>query len=376
MNRRVAFFLLCFVLLFSCSRKETFKAPPPPEVAFVEVEPERIVLTEELPARVVSALVAEVRPEVSGIIRRQLFTEGADVKKGDVLYEIDDATYRVAYENAQASLRRAEANLPSLRSRVERYKELLEVNAISRQEYEDALSLLRQVEADIEYFKATLEAQRINLERTRIKAPIDGRTGRSNVTIGALVVAYQQTPLTTIQGLDPIYVDATQSAAAWLRLKRQIERGVVRSANPKAQAVRLLLEDGSLYPWKGELKFSDVTVDAQTGSFILRMVFPNPDHLLLPGTYVRAVIEEGVIEHAILIPQQAVQRDIKGRPIVMVVDKEGNVEQRPVELDRTIGDRWLVLSGLRPKERIVVEGFQRIRPGLKVKAVPFSLEKR
>lgn len=376
MNLRIVLLLLTLAVSSgSCEKQRTINPPSPPEVAYVTVEPERILLTEELPARVVASLVAEIRPEVSGIIKRHLFVEGSDVKQGEVLYEIEDASYRVAYENAQASLKRAEATLPSLRSKVERYKELVEINAISRQEYEDTLSALRQLEADIEYFKGAVEAQRINLERTRIRAPIDGRIGKSNVTIGALVVAYQQAPLATIQRLDPIYVDATQSTAAWLKLKRQMETGFLRRTNPEGATVRLLLEDGRLYPWRGRFKFSDVTVDPTTGSFTLRMVFPNPDHTLLPGTYVRTILEEGVVENGILVPQQAVQRDIKGRPMVMVVDEKGEVEPRLVELDRTVGDKWLVAKGLRAKERVVVEGLQRIRPGLRVKPVPLQPEK-
>jgi membrane fusion protein (multidrug efflux system) len=349
-------------------------APPPaiPEVAIVTVNPERVLLTTELPGRTSAYLVAEIRPQVNGIVQERLFDEGSDVKAGSVLYQIDPAPYQAVYNNAVAALARSEANLPPIRLKAERFRELVAVKAISQQDFDNAAAALKQAEADVEYSKATVESARINLGYTRIIAPVTGRIGKSNVTIGALVTAHQASPLAVVQQLDPIYVDATQSSATLLRLKRNIASGLLKGNGPNQTRVKLLLEDGTPYPQEGILKFSEVTVDPSTGSYILRMVFPNPKHVLLPGMYVRAVVQEGEVDRAILVPQQGVSRDPKGNPVALVVDGEGKVQQRMITVDRAIGDRWLVASGLAPGERIIVEGAQKVRPGASVKTVPFQ----
>ncbi|MBI4767786.1 MAG: efflux RND transporter periplasmic adaptor subunit, partial [Deltaproteobacteria bacterium] len=305
-------------------------------------------------------------------IQKRLFQEGADVKAGDLLYQIDPASYQASLDNARAALTRSEANLPAIRLRVARYKELVEIKAVSQQEYDDAAAALKQVEAEVEVNKAAVEAARINLARTRVTAPISGRIGKSNVTVGALATAYQGSPFTTIQQLDPIYVDVAQSSAVFLRLKRNIETGRIKGDTPGRAKVKLLLEDGTPYPLPGALKFSDITVDPSTGSFLLRMVFPNPRHTLLPGMYVRALVQEGVVDQAILAPQQGISRDPKGNPVALIVDDSGKVQQRMLTVDRAIGDKWLVSSGLKLGDRLIVEGLQRVRPGVVVKAISFD----
>lgn len=344
---------------------------PLQEVATVMVEPQQVELTTELPGRTSAFLVAEIRPQVNGIIQQRLFEEGSNVKAGDLLYQIDPAPFEAAYESAKASLGKAEANLPSVRSRAERYKKLLAVNAVSRQEYDDAASAVEQAKAEIEYCKAAVKAARINLGYTRVSAPISGRIGKSSVTDGALVTAYQSQSLATIQLLDPIYVDVAQSSAELLRLKHSLETGQLSSGD-QSKKVRILLEDGTRYPLEGMLQFRDVTVDPATGSFTLRIVVPNPENLLLPGMFVRAVVQEGIAEHAILVPQQGVSRTPKGEPIALVVDGAGVVQQKKLALDRAIGDHWLVSSGLSGGERVIVEGMLKVRPGASVKAVPLT----
>jgi membrane fusion protein (multidrug efflux system) len=340
-----------------------------PEVAVVVMQSERLPITTELPGRTSSFLVAEVRPQVSGVIQKRLFNEGDNVQAGQPLYQIDPASYEAAYAGVKAALARAEANAVSIGNRVERYKELVSINAVSRQEYDDAVSGLKQAEAEIMAQKAAAENARINLAYTRIVAPITGRIGKSNVTVGALATAYQPLAFTTIQQIDPIYVDATQSSANLLGLEKNIAAGRLKGGGPERTRVKLLLEDGSIYTSEGTLKFSDITVDPSTGSYILRMVFPNPKNILLPGMYVRSIIQEGVVEQAILAPQQAVSRDPKGNPVVLIVNAENKVEQRMITADRAIGDKWYVSSGLKPGDRVIVEGLQKVRPGVPVKIV-------
>jgi membrane fusion protein (multidrug efflux system) len=361
------------LLLIGCDRPQA-QAPRPsiPEVATVTLQPQQIVLTTELPGRTSAYRIAEIRPQVNGLIQKRLFTEGSDVKAGQVLYQIDPAFFQAAYDNAKAALSRAEANMPPIRLRVERYKELLPDKAVSQQEYDDAAAALKQAEADIEIWKAMVETARINLGYTRVTAPISGRIGRSNVTDGALVTAHQPVPLATIQQLDPIYVDVPQSTSELLRLRRSFEGGRLNHDRKNQQKVRIILEDGTPYQQEGTLQFQDVTVDPTTGSVILRAVFPNPEGVLLPGMFVRGVAKEGVSEQAILIPQQAVSRDPKGNPVALIVDTEGKVQQRMLRLDRAIGDKWLVTSGLGPGDRVIVEGMQKVRPGASVKEVPFD----
>jgi membrane fusion protein (multidrug efflux system) len=361
-------------MLAGCGNRERAGGVPnaAPEVAVVAMEPKRITITAELAGRASAFLVAEVRPQVSGILQKRLFEEGGDVEAGDVLYQIDPAMYEAAHSSAKATLARAEANLKAIRLRAERYKELVEIKAVSVQDYDDITAALQQAEAEVEAGKAAVESARLNLAYTRITAPISGRIGRSSVTIGALATAYQPIPFATIQQLDPVYVDVPQSSANLLRLKERIASGNLKNGGLDQAKVRLILENGNPYPLEGVLKFSDVTVDPSTGSFILRMVFPNPDHVLLPGMFVRAVIEEGVIEQALLVPQQGVARDPKGNPYALIVDAEGNVEQRMLTIDRAEGNQWLVTGGLNPGDQVIVEGVQKVRPGAPAKAVPFG----
>jgi membrane fusion protein (multidrug efflux system) len=367
--------LLNGLWLIGCDRKiEAQQAPKVPEVAIVAIQPQRIELTTELPGRTSAYRIAEIRPQVNGIIQKRLFQEGSDVKAGQLLYQIDPAQFQVSYDSAKASLGKAQANLPSIKLRVERYKEVLVDKAVSQQEYDDAAAVMEQARADIEYWKAAVEAARINLGYTRVTAPISGRIGRSTVTDGALVTAYQPMALATIQQLDPIYVDVTQSSAELLRLKRNFDTGKLSANEGNGRKVRLVLEDGTPYPMEGKLQFRDVTVDPTTGSYTLRIVVPNPENLLLPGMFVRAVVQEGVAEQAILAPQQGVSRTPKGDPIALVVDESGTVQQRMLTLNRAIGDKWLISSGLSAGERVIVEGMLNVRPGVVVKAV--SLDSR
>jgi len=362
-----------FLILAGCGQQTTGGPPKggAPEVAFVTIQPKRLVITTELAGRISANLIAEVRPQVGGIIQKRLFVEGSDVKVGQVLFRIDPATYQSAFDNARAALGRAEANLPAIRSRADRLRELLVDKAVSQQDYDDADAALKQTEADIRYWKATLETARINLGHTSVKAPISGRIGKSNVTEGALVTAYQPVPLATIQQLNPVYVDVPQSTMELLRLRRRLEDG--RLHNGKLQNnVRLLLEDNTVYPYEGALQFRDVTVDPTTGSVILRIVFPNSKNFLLPGMFVRAVVEEGVNERALLIPQQAVSRNPKGEAYTLIVDAQNKVQQRLLLLDRAVGDAWLVSSGLAAGEKVIVEGMQKVKPGAAVKAVSFE----
>jgi len=400
--------------LSGCDRSPQSQPPRPvPEVATVTVQPEKIVLTTELPGRTSAYMIAEIRPQVSGLVQKRFFEEGSDVTAGQVLYEIDPAPFRAALNNVAANLvamqkaaDRARAALGASVAGLARHQATLELARINRERFEGAFkdravsagerdqavteaavaeAALRAAEAqvqsdrkaiaaaqaNIQQAEAALETARIHLGYTKITAPISGRSGRSNVTVGAIVTAYQPLALTTIQQLDPIYVDMTQSTSELLRLRRRLEGGRLSSGATNRNKVGLVLEDGTVYPLQGTLQFRDVTVDPTTGSVMLRGVFPNPDGVLLPGMFLRAVVEEGVSEHAILIPQQAVSRDPKGTPLVCLVDAEGKVEQRTLKLDRAIGDLWLVEAGLSPGEKVIVEGLQRVRPGVFVKDVPF-----
>jgi membrane fusion protein (multidrug efflux system) len=406
--------LVAGLMMSGCGSKQA--APPPvnPEVAIVTVNPERVLLTTELPGRTSAYFVAEIRPQVNGIIQKRLFDEGSDVGAGEVLYQIDPAPFQAAYDNAAANLAvtrkaadrtravlevstagvlRQKATLELARTNRWRFEELFKSSAVSASQRDQAVaeaevaeaalkSAEAQVKSDqesvavaeaaIQQAEATLAMARINLGYTRITSPISGRIGKSNVTVGALVTALQASPLVVVQQISPIYVDATQSSATLLRLKRNVASGLLKVNGSNHARVNLLLEDGTPYPLEGTMKFSDVTVDSSSGSFIQRMVFPNPKHILLPGMYVRAIVQEGEVDHAILVPQQAIARDPKGNPVALVVDGEGKVGQRMLTLDRAIGDRWLVASGLAPGERVIVEGVQRVRPGTTVKVVPFQ----
>ncbi|MEC5194403.1 membrane fusion protein (multidrug efflux system) [Xanthomonas campestris] len=350
--------------------------PPPqqgtPVVGVITVRPQPVTLTTQLPGRTVPYLIAEVRPQVGGIVQTRQFTEGGDVKAGQTLYQIDPATYRASYASAQATLAKAQANLRTARLKADRYKELVQIKAISQQEGDDTAATLGQAEADVAAGKASVETARINLAFARMDAPISGRIGRSSVTPGALVTANQATALTTIQQLDPIYVDVTQPSAAVLRLKKAMARGDLARAGDDAAQVSLVLEDGSTYPLQGRLAFSDVTVDQNTGSISLRAVFPNPDADLLPGMYVRAVLQEGVKAQGVLVPQQAVTRNGAGKPTAFVVSADNKLQLRVLETDRAVGDQWLVRSGLKTGDQLVVDGLSRARDGVQVKTVPWQ----
>jgi membrane fusion protein (multidrug efflux system) len=365
--------ILLLSLISGCDRQQKSQSPAPiAEVSAVTVQPQQIMLTTELPGRTSARLVSEIRPQVSGIIQKRLFTEGVYVEAGQVLYQIDPAPFQAALDNANASLGRAEAHLPAIRSRADRFRELLVDKAVSQQDYDDAAAALKQAEADVQYWKATVETARINLGYTRIIAPISGRIGISNVTEGALVTAHQLAALATIQQLDPIYVDVPQATTELLRLQRRLEEGRLKYALKNQNKVKLILEDGTEYPLEGTLQFRDVTVDPSTGSVILRVIFPNPKGVLLPGMFVRAVVKEGVNKQALLIPQQSVSRDPKGNPVALIVDTEGKVQQRMLTVDRTIGYAWLVSSGIAQGDRVIVEGMQKVRPGASVKVISFD----
>ncbi len=363
--------LVAGLALAGCSKPKS--APPPsgpPEVGIIVVKPEKVSLTTELSGRTVPQLIAEVRPQVSGIILKRLFTEGSDVKAGQTLYQIDAAAFEAAYASARAAQSRVEASLVSLRLTEERYRDLVKIRAVSQQDYDNASAGLKQAEAELAATRAAVETARINLAYTKIKAHISGRIGRSNVTDGALVSAGQATALATIQQLGSMYVDVTQSTADLLKLRQNLANGVLKKSD--SAQVKLLLEDGTPYPLTGTLKFSEVTVDPGTGSVILRAVFPNPKQVLLPGMFVRAVVVEGVNENAILIPQRGVTRNPKGDAVVMTVGAEEKAEPRPIKVVRTVGDSWLVSDGLKAGDRVILEGLQKARPGTPVKAVPFG----
>ena len=361
------------MMLTGCGKKTAATAPSgPPEVGVVVVQPQRVSLTTELPGRTSPYLIAEVRPQVSGIVQKRVFAEGSDIKAGQVLYQIDPATYQAAYASARAALSRAEANLIPARLKEERFRDLVKIKAVSQQDYDDASAALKQAEADVDSSKAAVETARINLAYTRVTAPISGRIGRSTVTNGALVTASQTAALATIQQLSSMYVDVTQSSAEMLKLKQNLASGLLKNNGAAQAKVKLLLEDGSTYSLPGTLKFSEVTVDQSTGSITLRAVFPNPKQTLLPGMFVRAILEEGVSEQAILVPQRGVTRNPAGSALVMVVGAEEKVEPRVIKVARTVGDNWLVSEGLKAGDRVVVEGIQKARPGTQVKAVPFG----
>jgi membrane fusion protein (multidrug efflux system) len=339
---------------------------PPAGQGAVPVQPATVTLTRELPGRVSPFLVAEVRPQVNGIIARRLFTEGGLVTAGQSLYQIEDATYRADDESARASLARAEATLVTAQLNARRSAELVKVDAVSKQDDEDAAAALRQAEADVKAAQAAVDRTGVVLGYARITAPISGRIGKSTVTQGALVTANQADALATVQQLDPVYVDVTQSSAELLELRRALAAGTLKGT--RDLPVTVLLEDGTHFDHDGKLAFSDVTVDPSTGSFSLRVVVPNPDHVLLPGMYVRAVIGDGERENALLVPQQGITHDPKGQTTAMVVGRDGKVELRAVKVSRAIGDKWLVEDGLAAGDRVIVEGLQKIRPGAPVQA--------
>lgn len=407
--------LLIGLLTISCDRRQ--QSPPPPsvpEVATVTIQPQEIMLSTELPGRTSTYRIAESRPQVSGLIQKRLFTEGSYVKAGQALYQIDSAQFQAALDSARATYvatqkaaDRARAALDASTADVDRLQVILELARTNRQRYEESFeekivsaiqldqavaevkiteSSLRAAKAQIEsnhgaiaaaeaaiqQAEAAIKIAHINLGYCRVTSPISGRIGKSNVTEGAIVTAYQPVPLTTIQQLNPIYVNVPQATTELLRLESRLKDGRLDHDGTNQKKVKLILEDGTVYPLEGELQFRDVTVDPTTGSVTLRVIFPNPEGVLLPGMFVRTFIKEGVNRAAILIPQQAVSRDRKGNPIALIADDEDKVSQRMLTLDRATGDKWLVSAGLAEGDRVIVEGMHRVRPGSAVKVVPFQ----
>lgn len=340
-------------LLSGCKKEEAAPVAQAPQVGVVTLQPQAYTLTSELPGRTTAYRVAEVRPQVNGIILKRLFTEGSEVKLGQQLYQIDPSVY-------ESTLASAQANLQSTRALSERYKQLVDEQAVSRQEYDDAQAKRLQAEA-------ALKSAQIDLRYTKVLAPISGRIGRSAVTEGALVNNGQTDAMAVIQQLDPIYVDVTQSSVELLTLRRELESGQLEKVGNNAAKVQLTLEDGSSYAHAGRLEFSEVSVDPTTGSVTLRAVFPNPDHNLLPGMFVHAQLKAGIKNAAILAPQQGVTRDLKGAPTALVVNQDNKVELRQLKASRTVGNQWLIEEGLNPGDRLITEGLQFVKPGVEVK---------
>ena len=388
------------LLLTACEDKKAPQASMP-AVTYLQVRPQSVTLTTELSGRTSPFMISDVRPQVSGIILERLFVEGSDVKQGAVLYQIDPSLYQAAYDNAKATLMKAEANEVAAKLLAERYRQVVKVNAVSKQEYDNAVASYGQAQAEVAAAKAALDTAAINLAYTKVTAPVSGRIGRSSVTPGALVTQNQSDALATVQQLDPMYVDVTQSSSEMLRLKKAFSSGALKSSGEAALQATLKLEDGTTYvsrkpkidpatgrqmkneagnpvyePIVGTLKFSEVTVEQSTGAVTIRAVFPNPDGILLPGMYVRAVLQEGVNDEAYLVPQKTVIRNSRGQPVVQLLTKnatiqnmEGvyNVTSRILETDRAIGSNWLVTDGLKDGDLVVVDGLQKIRPGMAVK---------
>ncbi len=347
----------------ACSHHSAPPPPPPAEVAVLTLRTQPVVIVTELPARTTPFRVAEVRPQVNGVILKRLFAEGSLVKAGQQLYQIDPAPFQASYESAKAALERAQAAAISSRLLAQRYKPLSEARAVSQQDYDNAVAAQDQAAADVASAKAALETARINLAYTKMFAPISGRTGRSSVTEGALVSANQTNSLVTIQQLDPIYVDATQASTVLLHLQRAFSEGQLKKVGDSQAEAKLTLEDGSAYPLSGKLQFTEVTVDPGTGSVTLRTVFPNPQGILLPGMFVREHVEEGVNETGLLVPQRAVGHNDRGEATVTVVGADDKASVRVVKTDRAVGDQWLVSEGVAPGDKVIVVGIQSVRPG-------------
>lgn len=378
MNKNRGLTPLAVVLMLSgslaltgCDDKEVKQTAQVPEVGVVTLKTEPLQITTELPGRTNAFRVAEVRPQVSGIILKRNFTEGSDVQAGVSLYQIDPATYQASYSSAKGDLAKAEAAAKIAQLTVNRYRKLVGTQYISKQEYDSAQADAQQANAAVVAARAAVETARINLAYTKVTSPISGRIGKSAVTEGALVQNGQATALATVQQLDPIYVDVTQSSNDFLRLKQELASGALKQQDGKAK-VDLVTQDGINYPQSGSLEFSDVTVDQTTGSITLRAIFPNPDHTLLPGMFVRAKLEEGINPDALLVPQQSVTRNPRGDATTMVVGKDDKVEIRQITASQAIGDKWLVTDGLKAGDRVIVTGLQKVRPGAQVKAQEVS----
>ena len=364
-SRRAVIAVVGLTAVAACSKQEGApqgRGAVPVTVVTLATAP--VVLHRELPGRTTPYLVAEVRPQVNGIVKQRLYTEGSAVTAGQPLYQLDDATYQADLASARAALARAEATLNTARLNARRSADLFAINAVSKQDDENAAAALKQGEADVAAAAAAVRSAEVILGYARIRAPVGGRIGRSSVTQGALVTANQDEPLATVQQLDPIYVDLTQSSAEWLALRRELAAG--RLEGTQDMPVAIVLEDGTPYAQPGKLAFSEVSVDPTTGSFALRVVVPNPEHILLPGMYVRAIVGTGTRQSGLLVPQQGIARDPKGHTTAMVVGQDGKVAVRPVRVSQAIGDTWLVEDGLAAGDRVIVEGLQKVQPGATV----------
>jgi membrane fusion protein (multidrug efflux system) len=361
--------------LAACGPKAQMGPDPnaPADVGVVVAHTEPVTLTAELSGRTSAFLVSEVRPQVSGVIKARLFQEGSLVRAGQALYQIDPATYRASLNSANAGLAQAQAAYTTAKLKADRYKELVAINAVSHQDNDDAQAAAQSAAANVQAQRAAVEQAQINLAYTRVFAPISGRIGKSSVTPGALVTASQATALATVQNLDKVYVDVTQSSSDLLKLRRDLAAGTL--GGPSSAQVQLILEDGSVYPLPGTLAFSDITVDQGTGSIGLRAVFPNPNGALLPGLYVRARITKGVATTGMLIPQAAVSRDPKGHATVFVVGAGNKAQLRPITVSQTVGDKWLVTGGLKAGDQVIVEGLQRVQPDKLLKPAPLGAKR-
>ena len=359
------------LLIAGCGKKPAGGPPPPPEVGVVTVATEPLPVTTELPGRIDTVRTAEVRARVAGILLKEAYVEGSDVKAGDLLFQIDPAPLQASYDSAAAELAKAEASLKQTQAQADRYQVLVKIHAVSQQDFDNAVSSAAQGKADVLTAKANLETAGLNLGYARVTAPISGRIGKALVTEGALVGQNETTELAVIQQLDPIYFDFTESSVDVLRLRKQLADGQLQSVAPGSAKITLLLEDGSVYPHAGKLLFSDITVDPTTGMITLRSEFPNPDEVLLPGMFARGRLEQAVDNLAITVSQRAVVHGPDGGATVFVVTPDNKVEVRPVKADTALGDQWIVTGGLKTGERVVVDGLQKIQPGMTVNPVPF-----
>ncbi|MEX3636958.1 efflux RND transporter periplasmic adaptor subunit [Paraburkholderia sp. BR14320] len=361
------------ILLAACGPKQSAPPPQTPEVGVVTLQPTTVPVVTELPGRTSAFLVAQVRARVDGIVLRREFTEGSEVKAGQRLYKIDPAPFIASLNNAKASLAKAQANLVTTTAQASRYKVLVAANAVSKQDYDNAVAAEGQAAADVAAGKAAVDTAQINLGYTDVTSPVTGQIGVSQVTPGAFVQQSAATLMATVQQLDPMYVDLTQSSLDGLKLRRDMQEGRLKTTGPGAAQVTLVLEDGRIYSEKGKLQFTDVTVDPGTGSVTVRAIFKNPNHVLLPGMFVRAKIEEGVNQNALIVPQVGVTHDQKGQPTALVVDTDNKVELRQLVTTGTFGSYWVVSNGLKPGDRVIVQGTEKARPGQQVKPVPAQL---
>ncbi|CAJ49261.1 efflux RND transporter periplasmic adaptor subunit [Bordetella avium] len=371
---RIVFSTVALALaLAGCGKEQAAPAQGKPQVGVVTLKPQAVALSTELPGRTSAYRIAEVRPQVSGIVQQRMFTEGREVRANQQLYQIDPSLYQASYDSAKAALARAQAQARTAALLVDRYKPLVTSRAVSQQTYDNAVAARDQANADVLAAKAALETARINLVYTKVLSPIGGIVGRSLVTEGALVTANQAAAIASVQQIDPIYVDVTQSSVQLLRLKQALASGQLQQDDgAQAAKVTLVLEDGSTYAEPGKLEFSEVTVDPSTGSVTLRALFPNPRHQLLPGMFVRANLAQGVANEGLLVPQRGVTRNQRGLPTALVVNADNKVELRELRTDRTVGDHWLVTQGLAAGDRVIVEGLQSVRPGAEVNAKEFQ----